>query len=126
MSYFSAFEFGFLSIECLDGAYYWSVYFTSAVPIFLSAFNWIVYLLRLGEDALLGDIRIAPDICGSTWDQAGIVGEFAVQHPSGRLVGVRLRPDKKHGNGPQTVQDVRRSAAMGLKDAFALAQWLHN
>ena len=56
MSYFSAFEFGFLSIECLDGAYYWSVYFTSAVPIFLSAFNWIVYLLRLGEDALLGDI----------------------------------------------------------------------
>lgn len=79
-----------------------------------------------GEDALLGDIRIAPDICGSTWEQAGIVGEFAVQHPSGRLVGVRLRPDKKHGNGPQTVQDVRRSAAMGLKDAPGLVQWLHN
>ncbi len=77
-----------------------------------------------GECALLGDIRMSPDIGGLTWEQAGIVGEFAIQHPSGQLVGVRLRPDKKHGNGPHTVQDVRRSAAMGLVNADALVRWL--
>ena len=67
---------------------------------------------------------MSPDIGGLTWEQAGIVGEFAIQHPSGQLVGVRLRPDKKHGNGPHTVQDVRRSAAMGVVNADALVRWL--
>ncbi len=76
-----------------------------------------------GEQAALGNIRLSPDAidCAAP---SNVVGEFAIQHPTGHLVGVRLRPDKKRGNGPGTVQDVRRSAAMGLVNVDALVRWL--
>ena len=59
LSYFSAFEFNFLTVECYassaEEAYYYGVYLYSMIPLMASGLNWVIYSIRLGEDLVLGE-----------------------------------------------------------------------
>lgn len=51
--YMSFVQFDFLSLECLDGGYYWGVYMASAFPLFLAITCWAIWLLRFSAESVL-------------------------------------------------------------------------